>query len=285
MKKLYLSAPLPFVGQKRMFAREFIKVLEQFKDKTVFVDLFGGSGLLSHITKHQRPDATVVYNDFDGYCRRLEAIPQTNALLADLRAIAKDIQRQKPITGAARERILERIIREERQTGYVDFITISSSLMFSMKYQLSVEGMKKETLYNNIRKADYQLCPDYLDGLTITSCDYKELYLRYKDVPDAVFLVDPPYLSTDVCTYKMYWRLSDYLDVLTVLNGHSFVYFTSNKSSIVELCQWMGKNRTLGDPFEGCVKSEFNAHMNYSAKYTDIMLYKKQDETPCNRVA
>lgn len=284
MKKLYLSAPLPFVGQKRMFAREFIKVLEQFKDKTVFVDLFGGSGLLSHITKHQRPDATVVYNDFDGYRRRLEAIPQTNALLADLRAIAKDIQHHKPITGAARKRILERIIREERQTGYVDFITISSSLMFSMKYQLSVEGMKKETLYNNIRKADYQLCPDYLDGLTITSCDYKELYLRYKDVPDAVFLVDPPYLSTDVCTYKMYWRLSDYLDVLTVLNGHSFVYFTSNKSSIVELCQWMGKNRTLGDPFEGCVKSEFNAHMNYNAGYTDMMLYKRNDG-PCTKSA
>ena len=284
MKKLYLSAPLPFVGQKRMFAREFIKVLEQFKDKTVFVDLFGGSGLLSHITKHQRPDATVVYNDFDGYRRRLEAIPQTNALLADLRAIAKVIQHHKPITGAARERILERIIREERQTGYVDFITISSSLMFSMKYQLSVEGMKKETLYNNIRKADYQLCPDYLDGLTITSCDYKELYLRYKDVPDAVFLVDPPYLSTDVCTYKMYWRLSDYLDVLTVLNGHSFVYFTSNKSSIVELCQWMGKNRTLGDPFEGCVKSEFNAHMNYNAGYTDMMLYKRNDG-PCTKSA
>ena len=268
-----------------MFAKEFIKVLEQFTDKSVFVDLFGGSGLLSHIIKHQRPDATVVYNDYDGYRRRLESIPQTNALLADLRAIAKDIPRHKPITGAARERILERIIREEQQVGYVDFITISSSLMFSMKYQLSVEGMKKETLYNNIRKADYQLCPDYLDGLTITSCDYKELFLRYKDVSDVVFLVDPPYLSTDVCTYKMYWRLSDYLDVLTVLNGHSFVYFTSNKSSIVELCQWMGKNRTLGDPFEGCVKSEFNAHMNYSAKYTDIMLYKKQDETPCNRVA
>ena len=284
MKKLYLSAPLPFVRKKRMFAREFIKVLEQFKDKTVFVDLFGGSGLLSHITKHQRPDATVVYNDFDGYRRRLEAIPQTNALLADLRAIAKDIQHHKPITGSARERILERIIREERQTGYVDFITISSSLMFSMKYQLSVEGMKKETLYNNIRKADYQLCPDYLDGLTITSCDYKELYLRYKDVPDAVFLVDPPYLSTDVCTYKMYWRLSDYLDVLTVLNGHSFVYFTSNKSSIVELCQWMGKNRTLGDPFEGCVKSEFNAHMNYNAGYTDMMLYKRNDG-PCTKSA
>ena len=38
MKKMYLSAPLPFVGQKRMFAREFIKVLGQFPDSTVFVD-------------------------------------------------------------------------------------------------------------------------------------------------------------------------------------------------------------------------------------------------------
>ena len=71
MRKQYLSAPLPFVGQKRMFAREFIKVLKQYPEDTVFVDLFGGSGLLSHITKCQKPDATVIYNDFDGYRNRL----------------------------------------------------------------------------------------------------------------------------------------------------------------------------------------------------------------------
>ena len=280
-----MSAPLPFVGQKRMFAREYIKVLEQFKDCVVFVDLFGGSGLLSHITKWMRPDAKVVYNDFDNYRKRLENIPRTNHLLADFRRLAEGVPRHKPITGHARERVFERIMREEQEHGYVDFITISSSLMFSMKYQLSVEGMKKETLYNKIRTTDYQPCPDYLDGLTVTSCDYKELYEQYKDVPDVVFLVDPPYLSTEVGTYKMYWRLSDYLDVLTVLNGHSFVYFTSNKSSIVELCQWMGKNRTLGDPFEDCVKSEFNAHMNYNAGYTDMMLYKRNDGSCTNSVA
>ena len=187
MGKLYLSAPLPFVGQKRMFAKEFIKVLDQFKDKTVFVDLFGGSGLLSHITKYQRPDAKVVYNDYDGYRFRLQAIPQTNALLKDLCEIAKETPRSKPIRGEARERIFERIIREEREKGYVDFITISSSLMFSMKYQLSVDGMRKETLYNNIRKADYPDCKDYLSGLTITSCDYKELDEQYKDIPGVVF--------------------------------------------------------------------------------------------------
>jgi hypothetical protein len=72
----------------------------------------------------------------------------------------------------------------------------------------------------------------------------------------------------------MYWNMADYLDVLTVLKGHSFVYFTSNKSSIVELCDWMGKNKNLGNPFENCAKAEFNAYMNYSSGYTDMMLYK-----------
>lgn len=285
MRKLYLSAPLPFVGQKRMFAKNFIKVLEQFNDKTVFVDLFGGSGLLSHVAKHQWPDATVVYNDYDGYRMRLQAIPQTNTLLADLRDITKNVPRHKPIKGEARERIFERIIQEERNAGYVDFITLFSSLMFSMKYKLSVEEMRKEVLYNNIRKNGYPESLDYLEGLEIVSCDYKELYNQYKDAPGVVFLIDPPYLSTDVGTYNMHWSMSDYLDVLKVLEGHSYVYFTSNKSSIVELCEWMGKNRTLGDPFEGCVKSEFNAHMNYNSGYTDMMLYKKQDEKPCNKVA
>lgn len=271
-----MSAPLPFMGQKRMFAREYIKVLEGFKDARVFVDLFGGSGLLSHITKCKRPDATVVYNDFDGYRERLANIPRTNLLLADLRGIAKDVPRLKPIKGAARERILERLEREEREWGYVDYITLSSSLMFSMKYKTNLEGMRKETLYNTIRMTDYPLCADYLDGLAVVSCDYRELYERYKDVPGVVFLADPPYLSTEVGTYKMYWRLADYLDVLNVLRDKPFVYFTSNKSQIVELCEWLGKNRALGNPFEGCGKSEFNAHMNYNAGYTDIMLYKGQ---------
>lgn len=276
-KKLYMSAPLPFVGQKRMFAREYIKVLEQFPDCTVFVDLFGGSGLLSHITKRMRPDATVVYNDFDNYRQRLENIPRTNLLLSDFRRLAEGVPRHKPITGETREMIYDRIDREEKEWGYVDYITVSSSLMFSMKYKMSLEGMRKEVLYNNIRKTDYSLCDDYLEGLEIASRDYREVFNEYKGMPGVVFLVDPPYLSTDVTAYSMYWRLSDYLDVLTVLQGHSFVYFTSNKSSIVELCSWLGENRTLGNPFEGCVKSEFNAHMNYSAQYTDIMLYKRND--------
>lgn len=285
MRKLYLSAPLPFVGQKRMFAKEFIKVLEQYPEDAVFVDLFGGSGLLSHITKCQKPNATVVYNDFDDYRHRLANIPRTNLLLADLRTIVGDMPKNCCIKGEKRDNIFARLEQEEREYGYIDFITISSALMFSMKYKLSIPEMKKEALYNKIRKADYPLSTDYLEGLDIVSADYKEVYERYKNRPNVVFLVDPPYLSTEVGTYKMYWKMSDYLDVLTVLRDKDFIYFTSDKSSIIELCEWIGANKTIGNPFEDCKKVEFNAHMNYNAKYTDIMLYKKRSSLFADKAA
>lgn len=274
MRKQYLSAPLPFQGQKRMFAKEYIKVLEQFPDGTTFVDLFGGSGLLSHIAKCQKPHSKVVYNDFDGYRLRLEHIPQTNELLAELREIVQGTPRYKPITGDAREKVFECLHKYQERYGYLDFITISTSIMFSMKYCLSIEEMRKETLYNTIRKTDYSLCSDYLDGLTIVSADYKQMFNQYKNTPGVVFLVDPPYLSTDVGTYNMCWSLADYLDVLTVLTGHSFVFFTSNKSSILELCDWIGRNKHIGNPFEKCTKVKFTARMNYNSTYTDMMLYK-----------
>lgn len=283
MKKLYLSAPLPFQGQKRMFAKEYINVLKQFSDGTTFVDLFGGSGLLSHIAKNQKPKSTVVYNDYDGYRKRLNAIAETNTLLAELRAMV-DVPRYKPIIGEQRERMLSCIRKHEHTHGYVDYITLSASILFAMKYATRYADLEKETLYNNIRTSDYPPCSDYLHGLTITSCDYKEVFERYKDVPDVVFLVDPPYLNTDSKTYRMYWKLPDYLVVLSVLSGHRLIYFTSNKSSIVELCEWIGKNKLIGNPFENCHRKEFNACMNYNSSYTDIMLYTDSFEPHSNNI-
>ena len=274
-KKLHLSAPLPFVGQKRRFAKQFIEIIKQYPEGTVFVDLFGGSGLLSHITKYHHPESRVIYNDFDNYRRRIENIPRTNRLLSLIRQLAEPFPRHKPICGEARERIFKLLEQEERENGYIDFITLSSSLMFSMKYKLSIAEMRSELLYNNVRKSDFETCPEYLAGLEIESCNYKKLYDRFKDIPGVVFLVDPPYLSTDVGTYNMYWRLADYLDVLSVLPGNNFIYFTSEKSCVVELCEWMGRHPSLGDPFAQCQRRVSNAPMNYQSHYTDIMLFTK----------
>lgn len=272
MKKNYMSAPLPFVGQKRMFANEYKNILKSITGVSVFVDLFGGSGLLSHITKREKPDVKVIYNDFDGYCKRLEYIDHTNQILTELRKITINVPRNKILPNTVKRRVLALLEQKEKDGYFVDYITLSSSLLFSMKYRLSLEEISKEAMYNNIRKTDYNSA-GYLDGLEITSCDYRELFEKYKNREDVVFIVDPPYLSTEVGTYSMCWRLSDYLDVLKILSGSRYVYFTSNKSSIVELCEWLGKNNGIGNPFEYATKKEFNTRMNYNAQYTDIMLY------------
>ena len=62
--------------------------------------------------------------------------------------------------------------------------------------------------------------------------------------------------------------------MLHTLNGTSYVYFTSDKSSVIELCDWLGREYGHGSPFDGATRMELNSHLNYNAGYTDIMLYK-----------
>jgi site-specific DNA-adenine methylase len=273
MYKEYNTAPLPFMGQKRMFVREYKKVLSSYPEDVTIVDLFGGSGLLSHVAKHEKPRAKVVYNDYDGYHVRLANIGRTNALLRQIRQETRGITRHSLIPYDVREKIFK-LINGSAESGYVDYITLSSSLLFSMKYAVNMEQMKKQTLYNNVRDGDYS-ADGYLDGLTIVCQDYKELFDEYRNADSVLFLVDPPYLSTDVCTYRMSWKLKDYLNVLTVLEGTSYIYFTSNKSSIVELCEWIGTGKVVNNPFADAHVVTVNNHMNYNAQYTDMMLYRK----------
>lgn len=270
--KTYKTAPLPFMGQKRRFLKDLKTALSSYPSNGTYVDLFGGSGFLSHTVKRFYPNATVVYNDYDNYRERIAAIPHTNQLLADIRIIvaASGVAKNKPIKGEAREAILRRIRRE---TGFVDYITLSSSLLFSMNYVTSYDGLEKEQLWNCVRQSDYE-ADGYLDGLSIVSEDYHELFARFKDVPDTIFLVDPPYLSTETGTYKNYWKLSDYLDVLDVLNGGRYFYFTSNKSQIIELCSWISTRTGWTNPFQGTSTATFDVQMNYSSRYTDIMVNK-----------
>lgn len=274
MNQNYNQAPLPFQGQKRRFITSFKEALNEFQSKKAFVDLFGGSGLLSHTVKQAMPGAHVVYNDFDGYSVRIANIEHTNALLDDIRAIAADCQADKKLSSEQRAKVLERISKE---VGYVDYITLSSSLLFSMNYATSFEELSKQTMCNCIRKSGYPLAPDYLAGVEVVRMDYKELFRQYKDRRDVVFLVDPPYLSTDVSTYNKegYWKLSDYLDVLQVIQYHSYFYFTSNKSEIIELCDWMEKNLGLDNPFREAVIKEVYVKLTLNSGYTDIMLYRR----------
>ncbi|WP_264522124.1 DNA adenine methylase [Flavobacterium sp. N1994] len=269
--KNFITAPLPFMGQKRNFLKDFNKALENYPDNAIYVDLFGGSGLLSHTVKQLYPKARVIYNDYDNFSKRLQNIAKTNALLADIRVILEGYPKDKKIDDPYKSAILSRLELEDK-AGFVDWITISSSILFSGKYHLNLQEFQKATLYNTIRMSDYS-ADGYLEGVERVADDYKKIFQAFKDNECVVFLVDPPYLSTDVKAYKSYWKLADYLDVLTVLDGTRYFYFTSNKSSIIELCEWI-ENSTVGNPFKDANRSFVTNSVNFNATYTDIMVFK-----------
>jgi site-specific DNA-adenine methylase len=267
--KNYKTAPLPFQGQKRRFITNFREVIFN-KPAPLFVDLFGGSGLLSHNAKQMHPGAEVVYNDYDDYCKRLQAIPSTNCILADLRSMLAHLKPDQKLPEIERRQVLERI---KQEAGYVDYITLSASLLFSMNYVKTYDDLIKSTLYNKVRESDY-IAEGYLEGVTVTREDYKIIFNRYKAMPGVVFLIDPPYLSTDCSSYENYWKLKDYLDVMLCLRDNSYIYFTSNKSNIVELCEWIETNTGGANPFNGATIQTMNAMPSYNTTYTDMMIYK-----------
>ncbi|MDN3595315.1 DNA adenine methylase [Zunongwangia endophytica] len=273
-KKNFKQAPLPFQGQKRRFLKKFDEALECFPSDGIYIDIFGGSGLLAHSVKQKYPEARVIWNDYDNFKKRLEEIPSTNTLLAKLRNNLENYPRDKKILGLQKDQVMEFIRNHEAKFGYVDYVTLSVSLLFGGKYANNYIEFEKSTLYNRIRLNDYS-CNGYLDEVERLSDDYKNIFESYQN-DNVIFLVDPPYLSTDTSSYtnENYWRLRDYLDVLNLLDNSSYFYFTSNKSQIIELCDWIETRSLTQNPFSGSTRSTTSNQLNKNSSYTDIMLYK-----------
>lgn len=277
-KKVFKAAPLPFQGQKRNFVPQFKEALSEFveaHDVRVVVDLFGGSGLLSHTAKAMYPELEVVYNDFDDFHLRLEHVDVTNGILADLRGILGVLPRNQAVDPLVARKVLGVIKAREIEGLYVDYITLSSSLLFSANYVLNYEELAKQRMYNNVRKSDY-FTAGYLDGLEVVKMDYKALFERYCGRGDVLFLLDPPYLSTDVSSYSSvkYWRLRNYLDVLKLLKDDSYVFFTSDKSALVELFDWLEINYMLRNPFSKAKVARYLANTSAGKGYQDIMYWR-----------
>lgn len=273
----YNSAPLPFQGQKRSFVKSFINVISEFRHDCTFVDLFGGSGLLSHTTKFYKPKARVIWNDFDNYLNRLEIIPQTNILIAKLRDYLKDVPDKQRLSIDQKGGVLEIISHHIEEFGNIDFITISSNLLFSGNYVKTFEEFSKETLYCRVTSGQYR-CDGYLQGVERESTDYMNLIDRYCNIPNMVLILDPPYLTTDVSSYNdvKYWDLKRYLNILDVIKGYPFIYFTSDKSSIVDVASWIDDRYQESDIFKSAKIAYTKNSVNHNSSYNDIMVYKTQ---------
>lgn len=274
MCRNYKCAPLPFMGQKRYFIRDFSEVLKQVAGQIdTVVDLFGGSGLLSYTAKKVLPGCRVIYNDFDHYDRRLAAVEDTNAILTTIKQRLSGVQANQRLTQKQRADVLRIVEEAQNRLGWVDIMTIGRSVLFSGKWVTSLEELRKHTMYNRVRPGAYESA-SYLDGLEVVHMDYRELFERERGNRRALFVLDPPYLTTECGMYENYWRLTDYLSVLRLLRGTKYIYFTSDKSQIVELCQFMAEEYGEAAPMYGATVRMRTNHLNYQAKFNDMMITK-----------
>lgn len=271
--KVYIQCPLPFIGQKRHFLKQYRQTLLQVREEVdTIVDLFGGSGLLSHAAKRLMPECRVVYNDYDHYTNRIQHIPQTNELIQHIRQHLQGLKPDARLTPLQRSRVVKLVNEAQKHDGWVDAQTIGRSLLFSGRWVTSVSELKQQaTMYNRVRTTPYN-AEGYLDGLEIEHADYRLLYDQHKHNPKALFVLDPPYLTTECGMYGNYWRLTDYLDVLSLLKGTKYIYFTSSKSQLVELCEYLSAEYGQDAPMFGATVHEHNNHINHHSQYTDMMI-------------
>lgn len=240
--KEYSKPPLPFEGNKKLWRKKYKEILKEFEDIEIFIDLFGGSGILSRWTKNTYKDSIVIYNDFDNYRERLKNISTTNELLRDIREIIKDIPHRKPIDEERTKQIKDLFEDYKNNNKFIDLKSLVHQLHFTKRLNINtadIDGFFKEILYNNLNKNNIEISEDYLTGLNIVSMDWKKLYNYCKETfkdYKICFILDPPYLYTDKSQYNCrYWKLSDSIELLDILKNYPFIFFNSSKSGFKEL--------------------------------------------------
>ncbi|MFZ7107924.1 hypothetical protein [Avibacterium avium] len=274
----YKQAPLPFVGQKRLFLNAFKQVLNDNIPNDgagwTIIDTFGGSGLLSHVVKRVKPKARVIYNDFDGYSDRLNHISDTNRLRAELLQIVGDIiPKNRRLDNNKKQEIINKI---NNFKGFKDLNTIASWLLFSGQQVGSFEELFSKTFWHGIKLTDYPSAEDYLDGLEIISEPFQILLPKFADNPKALFVLDPPYLCTRQNSYKManYFDLVDFLQLID-LTRPPYVFFSSTKSEFVRFIEYLTRaKKDNWQAFDNAERMTIKAGLNYQVQYEDNLVYK-----------
>lgn len=274
--KTFKQAPLPFIGQKRMFITHYRQLLDNLPNEGkgwTVVDAFGGSGLLSHVAKRFKPQLNVIYNDFDNYSERLKHIADTNRLRRELFALLSEHSRKKKLNEANKKSVIDAINAFD---GFVDMRVVSTWILFSGSYVLTPDELSNKTLYNCIRLGDFPCADDYLDGITIVNKDFEPLLLEHQNDDKALFVLDPPYVCTQQGMYAndTYFGMVEFLRLMRLVRP-PFVFFSSTRSELLDYMNFVIKHKLEGwqrltDYERVVVKSS----INHSAKYEDNMIYK-----------
>ena len=173
---IYSKPPLNFVGNKRnclKYFRQALKLMENdglITKDTIFYDIFGGSGLLSHTIKELYPYNDVVWNDYDDYLSRLKKVKECESLRLELLEIVKPFKYKEKLSEEKRLQIHELL----KSKAYVDYTLISMYLCFSGKYCDEKSFFNQNVLYHIISREKIKY-KGYLKGVLRVSMDFKSL--------------------------------------------------------------------------------------------------------------
>lgn len=243
---------LPFRGNKKNWFNKFKDIITKMPyDNLTVVDVFGGSGLLSHWVKQLKPNYQVIYNDFDDYMLRLEHMNETEIIRKRLREIIDNNTTAADVKSRALNKKCCDLIREELikiksdYPDYVDYLTISSWLVFSARNPDSLdEIIKEKNYYNHTPKGEIKRY-NYLNDVEVIHKDasHPEEFINYintiKQNEDVIYILDPPYLYTETSGYASYKK--KYFDMKANINLFYWflhkipcLFFTSIKSGLIE---------------------------------------------------
>ena len=232
----YCKPPLPFNGNKYMWRDKFYDLIKVIPNNDmIYVDLFGGSGLLSNWIHYFKPKARVIYNDYDNYIERLAKIPQTNKIFAYIREFINKYPYGSKINDEDSKCIIDYITKQEDY----DKITINTALTFNGRAKL-----ERGLLWSKVPKKPYN-SEGYLDGIEIVHMDWKDLYndvISKYDKDKLFFILDPPYLYSDKTNYQMYhFKIHHTVELIDIMRTYKYILFNGKDSEFNKIVDTLNK--------------------------------------------
>lgn len=243
----YIKPPLPFMGNKKNQLKHINEVLDNMyydglitKD-TIFYDVFGGSGLVSHFIKQKFRDNRVIWNDFDNYKARLDIIDITESIRDRCaKEIIKADKKQDLLTESTKARIQE--ILSEYREDELDCITLSTYFLFAGHYAKTKDELIAKVKYNRMAFGSLN-AKWYLDGVErvqIDAIDLLKSIEKERESGKAFLVLDPPYLQTISGNYAASFTLKQFLEMIELITK-PFILFSNKKSDILPFIEFFRK--------------------------------------------
>lgn len=255
---MFKKAPLPFVGNKHKYVKyitkytiPYLKKNNIINDDTIIVDVFGGSGILSHVFAYNLPNNQIVYNDYDNYTKYLkpENIKKFNKVLHYIRYIFNSLKTDKITDDKMKTKIIN-IIKSEFpnfEGTYAEHL-FNSNLTFQSLHSIFDKNI---VFYSHsLKQTDYpsDIYDKYiLPNIKITHLDYNEIFDEFKKYKNIFYIIDPPYYDTDIKSYSDNLESDESIKVLKFAATHNSLYFESTKFKLNKIIKELKKKYKIKD--------------------------------------